>query len=131
MCQKFCDLKRGWSSLIAPIRIPSKEIRDSMRLFSVVANVLETRYGGQKATMVFVDATRIGGPIVDRLRQLGHCNVVEVQFGTKSPDFHHADDRAWMWSQMKDWLAQGAIDPDPPSRATSPAPVIATTNRTG
>ena len=83
-----------------------------MRLVSVLADVLSKEYDGQKPRMMFVDGTAIGGPIVDRLRQLGHRNVVEMQFGGKSPDVHYANNRAWMWAQMKDWLQRGSIDAD-------------------
>jgi len=98
---------------IPPIRIPGEETRDAMRLVNLVAQVLEgEKSGGLKPAMVFIDGTGIGGPIVDRLKQLGHRNVVEIQFGWKAPDTKHANMRAWMWSQMKDWLQRGAIDKD-------------------
>ena len=97
---------------IPPIRLTGEESRDTMRVVSVLAQVLSTEYGGRKPTMTFVDSG-MGGPVVDRLHQLGFRNVVEVQFGAKPPDFHYANHRAWMWSQMKDWLTHGAIDPDP------------------
>ena len=50
-----------------------------------------------------------GAPIVERLRTLGFDNVHEVSFGGRSPDYHDANWRAYMWRQMKDWLAKGAI----------------------
>ena len=33
----------------------------------------------------------------------------EVSFGGLSPDYHDANWRAYMWRQMKDWLAKSAI----------------------
>jgi hypothetical protein len=60
-----------------------------------------------------VDGTGIGGPIVDRLKQLGHSNVVEVQFGAEAPDAKYANMRAYMWGRLRDWLPKGAIDADP------------------
>ena len=50
-----------------------------------------------------------GAPIVERLRTLGFDNVHEVSFGSPSPDYHDANWRAYMWRQMKDCLAKGAI----------------------
>ena len=62
--------------------------------------------------MAFVDSG-FGGPIVDRCRQLGHTNVVEVRFGAACPDpRHYANMRAWMWSQVREFLTRGAIDKD-------------------
>jgi hypothetical protein len=62
--------------------------------------------------MAFVDSG-FGGPIVDRCRQLGYTNVVEVQFGAACPDpRHYANMRAWMWSKVREFLTRGAIDKD-------------------
>jgi hypothetical protein len=97
---------------IAPIRVPGDQARDSMKLVTLAADVLTKSYDGRKVAMLFVDATggSIGGPIADRLRQLGHKNVVDVQFGGSSPDRHYANMRAYMWGRMRDWLETGAID---------------------
>jgi hypothetical protein len=57
---------------------------------------------------MFVDSA-FGAPIVERLRTLGFDNVHEVSFGGPSPDYHDANWRAYMWRQMKDWLAKSAI----------------------
>lgn len=95
---------------IPPIRIPGEQARDSMRLVSIAADVLARDYDGRKVAMLFVDGTGIGGPIVDRLRQLGHRNVTDVQFGAMSPDPKFANMRAYMWGQMRAWLSKGAID---------------------
>lgn len=100
---------------ILPMRIPGEQARDSMKLVTIVAAALEQSYGGQKVHVLFVDATggSIGGPIADRLRQLGHRNVVDVQFGGDSPDARYANMRAYMWGRLRDWLTVGAIDPLP------------------
>ena len=106
--------RRGYDARgIAPIRIPGEEVRDSMRLITVCADLLGREYDGQKIHTLFVDGTAIGGPICDRLRQMGHRNVVEVQFGARSPDEKYANMRAWMWAKLRDWLQYGAIDKDP------------------
>jgi hypothetical protein len=98
---------------ISPLRIPGEQARDSMRLVTVAADVLARDYDGRKISMLFVDGTGIGGPIVDRLKQLGHRNVLEVQFGAESPDPKFANMRAFMWGQMREWLSKGAIDASP------------------
>lgn len=101
---------------IPPIRIPGEEARDSMRLVSVVADALDRKYDGQKIHTLFVDATggSVGGPIADRLRQLGYDNVVDVQFGGKPPDPKCLNMRAFIWKAMRDWLRSvGCIDSSP------------------
>lgn len=100
---------------IPPIRVAGQQARDSMKLVTLAADVLAKDYQGRKVAMLFVDATggSIGGPIADRLRQLGHSNVVDVQFGGESPKAQIANYRAFMWSQMRDWLSKGAIDSTP------------------
>lgn len=98
---------------IKPLWIPGEQSRDSMRLVAMAADVLAKTYDGRKVTTLFVDGTGIGGPIVDRLRQMGHSNVVEVQFGGESPDAKYANMRAYMWGKLRDWLPKGCIDADP------------------
>lgn len=101
--------RRGFDArTIPPVRIPGEETRDTSRLVTKLCDVIETH----KPAYVFVDGTGIGGPIVDRMRQLGHKCVHEVQFGWKSPDDHYANMRAWMWWRMKEWLLKGAIPQD-------------------
>ena len=98
---------------IPPIRIPGEQSRESMRLVSAAVEVLGRRYGGRPVAQMFIDGTGVGGPIADRLRQLGHVNVTEVQFGSKSPDPKQANMRAYIWTRMKEWLDHGAISTDP------------------
>lgn len=83
-----------------------------MRLVTKAAEVLNTLHGGAAVKMMFIDGTGIGGPIVDRLKQLGHTNVMEVQFGGQAPDRKFANMRSYMWGKMRDWLGQGSIDAD-------------------
>lgn len=99
---------------IPPIKIPGERARDSMHVATVVAAALDREYGGQRVATLFVDATggSVGGPVADRLRQLGHKNVVDVQFGGDSPDQKYANMRAYMWGECRDWLPRGAIDKD-------------------
>jgi hypothetical protein len=109
--------RRGKDARTIPaMRVPGELARDSMKMATWAADVLDRDFDGRKVQMMFVDATggSIGGPIADRLRQLGHKNVVDVQFGGDSPDQKIANMRAYMWSKMRDWLAAGgAIDSTP------------------
>jgi hypothetical protein len=98
---------------IPPVRLTGEESRDSMRVVSVATEVLAKDYGGHKIAMMFIDESGIGGPIVDRLKQLGNRNVQGVMFGNKAPDHKFANMRAWMWSEMREWLLRGCIPQDP------------------
>lgn len=97
---------------IPPVIIPGEQARDSMRLVSVAAEVLTRLYDGQRVHTLFIDATGIGGPIGDRLRQLGHRNVQDVQFGGVPPQSRYANMRAYMWGELREWLRKGAIPAD-------------------
>lgn len=106
--------RRGADARSIPaIRVPGEQARDSMKLVALAADLLTRDFGGRRIHTLFVDATggSIGGPIADRLRQLGHLHVVDVQFGGESPDPKIANMRAFMWSKMRDALRAGlAID---------------------
>ena len=83
-----------------------------MRVASKLADILAQTWNGRKIDMAFVDSG-FGGPIVDRMHQLGHLNVIEVSFGASPPDDrHYLNMRAWMWGRVKDWLKFGSIAKD-------------------
>lgn len=120
-----CDLAWGGSDFnvirfrrgadarsIEPIRIPGKLTADPGVLTNRLADVLTNDYNGQRVTMLFLDSAGIAGPIASRLRELGHRNITEVNFGADSPDPKRRYYRDHMWAEMKDWLATGAIDKD-------------------
>lgn len=98
---------------IPPIRIPGEQTRDSSLMVAKIAEVLGSSYGGVHPAVAFIDGTGVGGPIVDQLKRLGHRNVVEVQFGGRSPNPKCANMRAYMWDRMKEWLIRGSIPSDP------------------
>lgn len=100
---------------IPPVRITGEQARDSMRLVTICADVLGKTYDGHRVAVLFVDATggSVGGPVADRLRQMGFSNVVDVQFGGFSPDPKIANLRAYIWDRMRTWLGRGAIDASP------------------
>lgn len=119
--------RRGFDARsIPPLSIPGEQARDSMRVATWAADVLGRTFteGGvrRKVAMLFVDGTGIGGPIADRLKQMGHANVMEVQFGGHSPDPKLANMRTYMWARMREWLAKGAIDASPTLETDLTAP---------
>lgn len=93
---------------IKSFKISGEKSRDSMLVATKIAEQIEKH----KPAAIFGDASggSIGGPINDRLRQLGY-QVIDVQYGGESPDPHYANMRAYMWAKCRDWLALGAIDP--------------------
>lgn len=95
---------------IPPIRIPGELTRDPAILTTRLAEVLSNTYDGQQVAMLFLDSAGIAGAIGSRLRQLGHKNVTEVNFGADSPDRKTRYMRDYMWQKMKDWLLDGIID---------------------
>ena len=98
---------------IPPIIVPGEEMRDNMRLVTIAADILGRRFNGHQVQIMNVDATGIGGPTGDRLRQMGHDNVFDVQFGGESPDREMANMRGYIYKKTRDWLTIGCI-PAPP-----------------
>ena len=96
---------------IPPIRIPGEHSQERSAILARLAEVLADRRLGRQVSMLFVDSA-YGAPYVERLKQMGYDNVMEVNFGGPSPDRHQANMRAFMWQKMKDWLERGAIPAD-------------------
>lgn len=106
--------RRGRDARSIPaIRIPGELTRDPGVLTNRLADVLTQTYDGQRVAMLFLDSAGIAGAIGTRLRNLGHRNVIEVNFGADSPDVKRRYMRDHMWAEMKDWLLTGAIDLSP------------------
>ena len=103
--------KGGDAKTYPVLRIPGEETRDTMVVVAKAADLLEDGIEGKRIRRMFVDATGIGGPIVDRLKQLGYEDrVQEVQFSWKAPSRKYANMRSYMWGRLRDWLQHGAID---------------------
>lgn len=81
---------------------------DTMQLAARVAEFIKEI----KPAACFVDGGGVGGGVVDRLRQLGHHEVIEVQNGQKANDpTKYANLRTEMWSKMAEWLKGAAVEP--------------------
>jgi len=80
---------------------------DNMHLAGMVADVVAKR----SVAAVFVDAGR-GEGVIDRLRQLGHKQIHEINFGGKPLDERYADKRTEMWHEVKKWLEAGGALPN-------------------
>ena len=82
---------------------------DNMALAACVAREIENFH----PDAVFVDAG-CGGGVIDRLRQLGYRNIVEVPFGgCASRPGQYSNKRAEMWYEMAQWIkTMGALPPN-------------------
>lgn len=114
---------------IPPIRIKGEFTRDPAVLTNRLADVLTREHNGQRVRMLFLDSAGIAGPIAARLRQMGHRNVQEINFGSDSPDPKCRFYRDYMWQQMKEWLLAGSIDSHPELEADLTGPGIRPDNR--
>jgi len=107
---------RSWPTYI----IPGEKTRDTMLLVSKIVDLCDPQrarnYKGipMLPDAIFVDETGLGGPIVDRLRQLG-LNVFGVNFGSSPFDKQHFVNRSSeMWFRMREWLIAGGAVKDHP-----------------
>jgi hypothetical protein len=109
-----CRFRRGFDARsIPPIRMTGEQTQahDRQQLVSILAERLRDQTPAGKIAAMFIDSA-FGSVIVSRLRQLGHDNVFEVNFGGPSRDAHQANVRAYIWNQLKEWLPKGAIPKD-------------------
>ena len=99
---------------IPPIKVKGEFTKDPAVMTGKLADVLANRYGaqGEKVAMLFFDSAGIAAVVESRLRELGHKNIMVVNFGADSPDPHFAYMRDYMWGQTKEFLRKGAIDKD-------------------
>lgn len=97
------NFRQGLNGKIRPpIILPGSEYRDSMKLAAKMVECIEDF----QPDMSFVDATGVGGPVADRIRQLGY-DCIDINFASKSPDSHFANMRAYMADKWLQWLKDG------------------------
>jgi hypothetical protein len=90
--------------------IPGEKSRDSMVVVSKLIMVIDRH----KPDVIFIDATGIGGPIGDRLRQLGY-NAIDVHFGgVADDDTKFKNKTAEMGYRCRQWLIEGGSIHDNP-----------------
>jgi hypothetical protein len=100
-----CRFRRGFDARTVPaIRISGEKSRDRQLIISKLDEALRTL----DIKAMFIDAA-FGAAVVERLRMLGHKQVIEVNFGGESPDPHDANMRAHMWRKAKEGLLYTAI----------------------
>jgi hypothetical protein len=95
---------------IPPVRVAGARA-DREAMIALLAGLLADKRPEREIRLMFIDSA-FGSPIVERLHLLGFRNVVEVNFGGKSPEIHQSNMRAFMWNGVKEWLPTGSIDPN-------------------
>ncbi|MBU2652686.1 MAG: terminase [Bacteroidetes bacterium] len=79
-----------------------------------LANKLGTMNNDEGYDAVFIDVIGVGAGVVDRLIQLGHRNIIPVNFAESAKNekkYHNL--RAECWAEIIEWLkAGGCIDDD-------------------
>ena len=107
----YVILRRGNDAISFPVyRVPGTEVADSTVLIAKVAAL----FSRHNIDHMFVDATGIGGPIGDRLRQLGYP-VTDVHFGGSADNKElYADKTSEMGFRCREWMMKGGAIPDSP-----------------
>lgn len=99
--------RRGYDARsLPPIRLTGEQTiaNDRQMVISRLAEALSTH----PIDAMFIDSA-FGAVIVSRLRQMGFTQVHEVSFGGPSSDPHDANQRAFMWRKLKEWLPTGCL----------------------
>ena len=78
-----------------------------------VASAVASHYWRIKPDAIIVDAGAMGAGVIDRLRQMGMPNVMEVNFGGSAIDsIRYANIRAEMYFKILAWLKSGGCIPN-------------------
>lgn len=80
----------------------------------VMAAILSEKLNAHGYDYVMADGGGIGGPIIDRLRQLGHAVLEVLPGGAADRSEKYANKRAEIWVRFRDWLDEGGAIPDDP-----------------
>lgn len=89
-------------------KIPGEKSRDSMKVVSLLTMILDRH----QPDVSFIDKGSMGGPVGDRLRQLGY-HVIDVGFGDNAADVKHYKSRtAEMGGRCRQWLLDGGAIPN-------------------
>ena len=105
------QFRRGNDAISEQVyKIPGEKSRDSTKVISLLTMVLDRH----KPDVTFLDETGLGGPIADRMSQLGyHC--IGVNFGSSADDkTKYVNKVVEMWARMRQWIMSGGSIPDEP-----------------
>lgn len=102
--------RRGRDARTLPWKqIPGEVTSDTTRMVSIVIDEILKN----KPDVVMGDSAGVGGPIMDRLRQLvRNIPLLDVNNGTSSPDPSFGNLGAYCWHEMREWLVDGCLPDD-------------------
>lgn len=89
--------------------------RNSMKAAAIIVDKLSQAESlwDSEPDGIFADGGSIGGPIIDRMIQLGVEDIIEVMFGSAAEDKETwGNKRIEMWADMRNWLDTGCLDDD-------------------
>jgi len=99
-------LRQGW--VVHEITV----IREKIENLMIMVSYINQKINEWHPKAVFID-TGMGYGVIDRLRQLGHRNIFEVNFGEKAVnEREYANKRSEIWGEMKKWLIEDGSIPD-------------------
>jgi hypothetical protein len=96
----------------------------TQRIADILTRTYHVNGVPKKVAMLFFDSAGIAAPIEARLRDLGHKNIMTVNFGADSIEPRCVYMRDLIWTRMKEWLPKGAIDKDPGFAADLKKPIL-------
>lgn len=106
--------RRGMDARSIPaLVIPGYETRDTSGFVAKIVDLALTQDRVRRPDAVFVDGVGIGGPLIDRLRQLD-VPVHEVQGKWSPNDRKFANFRTEMWAKLREALRLGLAIPTSP-----------------
>ena len=74
--------------------------------------ILNREWNGEEIRYMFLDQGNIGFSVYDELCAAGYrANLVPVNFQARSPDTSWANMRAYMYSELNDWMERGGRIP--------------------
>ena len=78
----------------------------------MLADIVDWHMRTWRPDVVFIDGGAMGAGVIDRLRQLGWPNVIEVNFGSAALNDRYYNRRTEMYFKARDWLVAGGALPE-------------------
>lgn len=81
--------------------------KDTMEVVGIVHKIIQN----ERPYKVCIDIGGLGAGVYDRLKELGHIEVIEAVNGGSSPldGEKYYNKRAEMWAELKQWLIDGPV----------------------
>lgn len=114
---------------IPPIKIRGQFTKNPAVVRERLADILRTKFNGDRVAMMFLDNSGVGGnagAILAGLQALNLKNVMGINFGDQAlNDKFYVLRRDEMWGKMKDWMRDGGcLDSDPELKTDLQKPIL-------